>query len=107
MEAQVEIVAKKNGFASPAEYDVVLMNISTIMSCIDQQTKKPPSPPNKSGRRSLKADKSVPTWKRKRTRPSSRRREGRKARSVQGKHRVGAKVLDKLPLLKQEEGPVD
>jgi hypothetical protein len=45
VEVQAEAVAKKNGFASLAEHDVVSMNISMIMSGIDQQTKKFTEPP--------------------------------------------------------------
>src|SRR5207253_10660124 len=39
VEAQAEAIAKKNGFASLAEFDDVSMNISMIMSGIDPQTK--------------------------------------------------------------------
>jgi hypothetical protein len=45
LEAQAEAILKKNGFASLAEYDVVSMNISMIMSGIDQETKKFTEPP--------------------------------------------------------------
>jgi len=54
VEAQAAAVAKKNGFASLAQYDDVLTNITMIMSGIDPQTKKFTEPP------ALKADKSVP-----------------------------------------------
>ena len=62
VKAQAEAVAKKNGFASLAEYDDVSMNISIIMSGIDQQTKKFTEPPEqvKQEIAALKADKSVP-----------------------------------------------
>ena len=62
MEAQAETVAKTNGFASLAEYDVVSMNISMIMSSIDQLTKKFTEPPEQIKREiaALKADKTVP-----------------------------------------------
>src|SRR6516162_980779 len=44
-EVQATAVAKKNGFASLAEYDDASMNISMIMSGIDPQTKKFTEPP--------------------------------------------------------------
>ena len=58
VEAQAEAVAKKNGFASLAEHDVVSMNISMIMSGIDQQTKKFIEPPEQIKKEiaALKAD---------------------------------------------------
>jgi hypothetical protein len=61
-EAQAEAVAKKNGFASLAEYDDVWMNISMIMSGIDPQTKKFTEPPEQIRKEiaALKADKSIP-----------------------------------------------
>jgi hypothetical protein len=40
VEAQAEVVAKKNGFANLAEHNVVSMNIAMIMSGIDPKTKK-------------------------------------------------------------------
>ena len=62
VEAQAEAVAKKNGFASLAEYDDVSTNISMIMSGIDPQTKKFTEPPEQIRKEiaALKADKSVP-----------------------------------------------
>jgi hypothetical protein len=62
VEAQAEAVAKKNGFASLAEYDDVSANISMIVSGIDPQTKKFTEPPEliKNDIAALKADKSVP-----------------------------------------------
>ena len=45
VEAQAAAVAKKNGFASLAQYDDVLTNITMIMSGIDPQTKKFTEPP--------------------------------------------------------------
>ena len=61
VEAQAAAVAKKNGFASLAEYDDVSTNISMIMSGIDPQTKKFAEPPEqiKQEIAALKADKSV------------------------------------------------
>ena len=59
---QPEAIAKKNGFASLAEYEDVGMNISIIMSGIDPQTKKFTEPPEQIRKQiaALKADKSVP-----------------------------------------------
>jgi hypothetical protein len=61
LDAQAEAVAKKNGFASLAEYDDVATNISMVMSGIDPQTKKFSEPPEqiKKDIAALKADKTV------------------------------------------------
>jgi hypothetical protein len=61
VEAQAAAIAKKNGFASLAEYDDAWMNISMIMYGIDPQTKKFTEPPEqiKNEIAALKADKSV------------------------------------------------
>ncbi len=45
VEAQAAAVAKKNGFASLAQYEDVSTNITMIMSGIDPQTKKFTEPP--------------------------------------------------------------
>jgi hypothetical protein len=62
VEAQAAVVAKKNGFASLAQYDDVLTNITMIMFGIDPQTKKFTEPPDQIKKEiaALKADKSVP-----------------------------------------------
>src|SRR5215475_5842785 len=62
IEARVAAVAKRNGFASFAEYDDVATNISMIMSSIDPQTKKFTEPPEQIRKEiaALKADKSIP-----------------------------------------------
>jgi hypothetical protein len=62
VEAQAEAIAKKNSFASLAEFDDVSFNISMIMSGIDPQTKKFTEPPEQIKREiaALKADKTVP-----------------------------------------------
>ena len=67
IEAQAEAVAKRNGFASLAEYDDVATNISMIMSGIDPQTKKFTEPPEQIRKQivALKADKSVPEGEKK------------------------------------------
>ena len=45
VDTQAAAVAKKNGFASLAQYEDVSMNITMIMSGIDPQTKKFTEPP--------------------------------------------------------------
>jgi hypothetical protein len=62
VEAQAAALAKKNGFASLAQYDDVLTNIIMIMFGIDPQTKNFTEPPEqiKNEIAALKADKSVP-----------------------------------------------
>ncbi len=62
VEAQAAVIAKKNGFASLAQYDDVLTNITMIMFGIDPQTKKFTEPPDQIKKEiaALKADKSVP-----------------------------------------------
>src|SRR5262245_46250785 len=61
VEAQVEAVAKKNGFASLVEFDDVSVSISTVMSGIDPQTKKFTEPPEQIKKEiaALKADKTI------------------------------------------------
>jgi hypothetical protein len=61
-EAQAEALVKKNGFASLAEYDNVSMNISLVMSGIDQRTKKFTEPPDQIKQQidAVKSDKSIP-----------------------------------------------
>src|SRR6266480_3245505 len=62
VDAQAEAIAKKNGFASLAEFDDVSVSISTVMSGIDPQTKKFTEPPEQIKKEiaALKADKTVP-----------------------------------------------
>ena len=62
MDTQAAVVAKRNGFASLAQYEDVSTNITMIMSGIDPQTKKFTEPPEqiKNEIAALKADKSVP-----------------------------------------------
>src|SRR5215467_1620053 len=62
VEAQAAAVAKKHGFASLAQYDDVLTNITMMPSGNDTQTKKFTDPPEqiKTEIATLKADKSVP-----------------------------------------------
>jgi len=67
VEAQAAASAKKNGFASLAQYEDVSTNIVMIMSGIDPQTKKFTEPPEqiKNEIAALKADKSVPETEKK------------------------------------------
>jgi hypothetical protein len=62
VDAQAAALAKKNGFASLAQYEDVSTNIVMIMSGIDPQTKKFTEPPEqiKNEIAALKADESVP-----------------------------------------------
>src|SRR5262245_49646183 len=62
VEEQAAAIAKKNGFASLAQYEDVLTNITMVMSGIDALTKKFTEPPEqiKNEIAALKADKSVP-----------------------------------------------
>jgi hypothetical protein len=62
VDAQAAVVAKRNGFASLAQYEDVSTNITMIMSGIDPQTKKftEPAEQIKNEIAALKADKSVP-----------------------------------------------
>ena len=62
VDAQAAAVAKKNGFASLAQYEDVSTNITMIMSGVDPQSKKFAEPPEqiKNEIAALKADKSVP-----------------------------------------------
>ena len=90
VEAQAEAVAKKNGFASLAEYDDVSTNITIIMTGIDPQTKKFTEPPEQIQKTiaALRADKSVPEAEKETAADGARGRpQERKAHQVQGKHR--------------------
>jgi hypothetical protein len=110
VEAQAEVVVIKNGFASLAEFDDVSMNISMIMSGIDQQTKRFTEPPEqiKKDIAALKADKSV---------PEAEKKEGlaqleaalKNARPIQFKENIALvlKYFDRLAELMQEQGPAD
>jgi len=108
LEAQAAALAKKNGFASLAQYDDVLMNITMIMSGIDPQTKKFTEPPEqiKNEIVALKADKSV---------PEAEKKEGltqleaalKNARPIQLKENIALvlKYFDQLAPIMQEQDP--
>jgi len=106
VEAQAGVVAKKNGFASLAQYEDVSTNIVMIMSGIDPQTKKFTEPPEqiKNEIAALKADKSV---------PEAQKKEGlaqleaalKIAKPIQFKENIALvlKYFDKLAPLMQEQ----
>jgi hypothetical protein len=110
VEAQAASLAKKNGFASLAQYDDVLTNIVMIMSGIDPQTKKFTEPPEqiKNEIAALKADRSV---------PEADKKEGlaqleaalKVAKPIQFKENIALvlKYYDQLVPLMQELRPAD
>ena len=110
VEAQAGALAKKNGFASLAQYDDVLTNITMIMSGIDPQTKKFTEPPEqiKNEIAGLKGDKSV---------PEADKKEGlaqletalKMAKPIQFKENVALllKYYDQLAPFMQELRPAD
>src|SRR5262245_30800052 len=106
VEAQAAALAKKNGFASLAQYEDVSTNIVMIMSGIDPQTKKFTEPPEQIKKEiaALKADKSV---------PETEKKEGlaqleaalKNSRPVQFKENIALvlKYFDQLAPLTQEQ----
>src|SRR5208337_1493809 len=110
VDAQAEIVAKKNGFASLAEHDVVSMNISMILSGIDPQTKKFTEPPEQIRKEiaALKADKSVPDAEKKED-LAQLEAALKDTKPIQFKENIALvlKYFDKLPPLMQEQRPAD
>jgi hypothetical protein len=110
LEAQADAVAKKNGFASLAEHDEVSMNISMIMSGIDQQTKKFTEPVEQMKREiaALKADKSVPEAQKKED-LTQLQAVLKDAKPIQFKENIALvlKNFDKLLPLMQVQGPAD
>ena len=62
LQAQLEAVIKKYGFANLAEFDAVSENISLLMSCIDPKTKAFSEPKVALQKQidELKADKTIP-----------------------------------------------
>jgi hypothetical protein len=108
VEAQAAVVAKKNGFASLAEYDDAWMNISMIMSGIDPQTKKFIEPPEQIKKEiaALKADKSVPEGEKKED-LAQLEASLKNAKSIQFKENIALvlKYFDQLAPLMQEKRP--
>jgi len=108
--AQAEAIAKKNGFASLAEHYLVTMNISMIISGIDQQTKKFIEPPEQINKEiaALKADKSVPDTKKKEE-LAQLAAALKTAKPIQFKENIALvlKYFHRLPPPMQEERPAD
>ena len=109
VDAQAEVVAQKNGFASLAEHEVVLMNISMIMSGLDPQTKNFTEPPEqiKQVIAALKVDKAVPEAEKKEY-LGQLEAALKNAKPIQFKENIAlvVKYLDKLPPL-MEQRPAD
>ena len=110
VKAQGEAVAKKNGFASFAEYDDVSMNIAIIMSHIDPQTKTFTEPAEQVRKEiaALKADKSASDAGKKES--LAELEEALKgARPIQFKENIALvlKYYDKLLPFMQVLGPAD
>jgi hypothetical protein len=110
LEAQAEALVKRNGFANLAEYDEVSMNISMIMSGIDQQTKKFTEPPKQIEQQiaAFKADKSIPETQ-KREDLAQLEAALKDTKPIQFKENIALvlKYFDKLTELMQEQGPAD
>jgi hypothetical protein len=103
VEAQAEAVAKKNGFASLAEFDDVSVSISAVMSGIDPQTKKFTEPPEQIKKEiaALKADKIIPEAQKKQD-LAELEAELKTAKPIQFKENIALvlKYFDKLsPLM--------
>jgi hypothetical protein len=108
VEAQAEAIAKKNGFASLAEYDDVSFSLSMIMSGIDPQTKKFTEPPEQIKKEiaALKADKTIPEAEKKQD-LAELEAALKTAKPIQFKENIALvlKYFDKLlPLMMQEPG---
>ena len=108
VEAQAAAVAKKNGFASLAEYEDASMNIAMIMSGIDPQTKKFTEPPEQIKKEiaALKADKSVPEAEKKEGLGLAQLEAALKnAKPIQFKENIALvlKYFDKLAPIMQEQ----
>jgi hypothetical protein len=110
LEAQAKALVKRNGFASLTEFDEVLMNISMIMSGIDQQTKRFTEPPEQIKQQiaALKADKSLPEAQKKED-LAQLEAALKDAKPIQFKDNIGLvlKYFDRLTELMQEQGPAD
>jgi hypothetical protein len=108
VEAQAEAIAKKNGFASLAEFDDVSASKSTVISGIDPQTKKFTEPPEQIKKEiaALKADKTIPEAQKKQD-LAELEAALKIAKPVQFKENIALvlKYFDKLlPLMMQEPG---
>jgi hypothetical protein len=108
VEAQAEAIAKKNGFASLAEFDDVSVSISAVLSGIDPQTRKFTEPPEQLKKEiaALKADKTIPEAQKKQD-LAELEAELKTAKPIQFKDNIALvlKYFDKLsPLMMQEPG---
>src|SRR2546429_6488597 len=110
VDVQAAVVAKKNSFASLAQYEDVSTNITMIMSGIDPQTKKFTEPPEqiKNEIAALKADKSVPETDKKQG-LAQLEAALKIAKAVQFKENIALvlKYYDQLTLFMQELRPAD
>jgi hypothetical protein len=110
LEAQAETLVKKNGFASLAEYDDVSMNISMVMSGMNQQTKKFTEPPDQIKKEiaSIMANKSIPEPQKKQD-LAQLEAALKNAEPIQFKENIALvlKYLDRLAELMQEQEPAD
>jgi hypothetical protein len=110
LEARAEDLARKNGFASLAEFDDTSMNIAMIMSGIDPQTRKFAEPPEQIKQQiaALKADKSVPEPQKKEN-LAELEAALKSAEPIQFKENIALvlKYFDRLMELMQEQGPAD
>jgi len=108
VEAQAEAIAKKNGFASLAEFDDVSVSISAVMSGIDPQTKKFTEPPEQIKKEiaALKADRTIPEAQKKQD-LAELEAELKTAKPIQFKENIALvlKYFDKLsPLMMPGRG---
>jgi hypothetical protein len=110
VKARGEAIAKKNGFANFAEYDVVSTSIAIIMSHIDPETKKFTEPPDRVKEQiaELKADKSVSEAGKKEA-LAELEAALKGARPIQFKENIAlvSKYYDQLLPLMQVLGPAD
>jgi hypothetical protein len=110
LEAQAEVLVKKNGFASLGEYDDVSMNIAMIMSGIDPQTRTFTEPPEQIKQQidAVKSDKSIPEAEKKED-LEQLDTALKSAKPIQFKENIALvlKYFNKLSELMQGQGPAD
>ena len=110
LDAELERLVKRNGFASLVEFNEVGMNIGMIMSGFDQQTKRftEPSEQIKQQITALRSDKSVPEAEKKEV-LAQLEAVLKDTKPIQFKENVALvlKYFDKLAELMQEQGPAD
>ena len=110
LDAELEAIARRNGFASLAEFNEIGTNISMIMSGIDQQTKKFTEPGDQSKQQIVarKSDKSVPEAVKKEE-LAQLEAALKDTKPIQFKKNIALvlRYFDKLTELMQEQGPAD